>query len=136
MAVFLTCKFIHHWVQILWRDSVSVVAMEGGRTYLSTYCASGVHAYSGPMALEARVLPQGGRSRGMAGNSITARKTECRHSASDLWNGRCLASPTLANHTEPSHLFLPIFENQNGIPKTQMPGHLLTLHMLEVWGDR
>lgn len=64
MAVFLTCKCIHHWVQILWRDSVSVVDMEGGRTYLSTFCASGVHAYSGPMALEARVLLQGGRSGG------------------------------------------------------------------------
>lgn len=96
VAVFLTCKCIHHWVQILWRDSVSVVDMEGGRTYLSTFCASGVHAYSGPMALEARVLLQGGRSGGMAGNSITARKTECRRSASYLWNGRCLASPTLA----------------------------------------
>lgn len=41
-----------------------MVDMEGGRTYLSTYCASGVHAYSGPMALEARVLLQGGRSGG------------------------------------------------------------------------
>lgn len=41
--------------------------MEGGRTYLSTYCASGVHAYSGPMALEARVLLQGGRSGGGGG---------------------------------------------------------------------
>lgn len=44
-----------------------MVDMEGGRTYLSTYCASGVHAYSGPMALEARVLLQGGRSGGGGG---------------------------------------------------------------------
>lgn len=44
-----------------------MVDMEGGRTYLSTYCASVVHAYSGPMALEARVLLQGGRSGGGGG---------------------------------------------------------------------
>lgn len=51
-----------------------IVDMGGRRTYLSTYCASGVHAYSGQVTLEARMLLQGGGSGEMAGNSATARK--------------------------------------------------------------
>lgn len=75
---------------------VSIVDMRVGRTYLSTYCASGVHAYSGQVTLEARTLLQGDGSGEMVANRTTARKTECRRPAGYLWDGRCPASQTLA----------------------------------------
>lgn len=95
-----------------------MVDMEGGRTYLSAYCASGAHADSGPTALEARVLLQGGRSggRGMTGTT-TARKTECRRSASYLWNGRSLASQTLASSHRTKSFVSPNFQEPKWNPK-------------------
>ena len=53
---------------------VSIVDMRVGRTYLSTYCASGVHAYSGQVTLEARTLLQGGGSGGDGGKQDNCEK--------------------------------------------------------------